>query len=106
MAIAAAARPAQRLRSWQTGPSDLLCSRLRIALSKATHRVVCSVCTGRAFEGWQEGPLSFPPTFKFVRGTTQYHGDGPGPDPASPRTAGGTEPNGDAVRSQNPSSTL
>lgn len=56
--------------------------------------------SGRAFEGWQEGPLSFPPTFKFVRGTMQYHGDGPGTDPASPRTAGGTEPNGDAAAAQ------
>lgn len=52
---------------------------------------------GRAFEGWQEGPLSFPPTFKFLRGTTQYHGEGPEPDPASPRAA--DEPTtSDAVR--------
>ena len=48
---------------------------------------------GRSFEGWQEGPLSFRPTFKFRRGTTQYHGDG-GDEPAIP---GGTaaSPGGD-----------
>lgn len=28
----------------------------------------------RAFQGWQEGPLSFPPTFKFRRGTDVYLG--------------------------------
>lgn len=50
---------------------------------------------GRAFDGWQEGRLSFPPTFKFLRGTTQYHGEGPEPDPANPRAA--DEPAGDAV---------
>lgn len=59
--------------------------------------VVCVLCTGRAFEGWQEGKLSFPPTFKFVRGTTRYHGDGPEPDPVSPRKAD-DPPAGDAVR--------
>ena len=29
---------------------------------------------GRVFEGWQEGPLAFPPTFKFRRGTSHYIG--------------------------------
>ncbi len=29
---------------------------------------------GRAFKDWQEGPLSFAPTFKFKRGTTKYMG--------------------------------
>ncbi len=29
---------------------------------------------GRAFEGWAEGPLEFPPTYKFRRGTSLYVG--------------------------------
>lgn len=29
----------------------------------------------RAFQGWQEGPLAFPPTFKFRRGTDTYLGE-------------------------------
>ena len=29
---------------------------------------------GRAFQGWSEGPISFPPTFKYKRGTSQYLG--------------------------------
>ena len=28
----------------------------------------------KAFDGWLEGPLTFPPTFKFKRGTAQYLG--------------------------------
>ena len=28
----------------------------------------------RAFQGWQEGQLAFPPTFKFRRGTNIYLG--------------------------------
>ena len=28
----------------------------------------------RAFQGWQEGPLSFPPTFKFKLGSSIYIG--------------------------------
>lgn len=28
----------------------------------------------KAFQGWKEGPLSFPPTFKFKRGTPHYLG--------------------------------
>ena len=28
----------------------------------------------RAFQGWEEGPLTFPPTFKFKRGTHNYLG--------------------------------
>ena len=28
----------------------------------------------RAFQGWQEGQLTFPPTFKFRRGTNVYLG--------------------------------
>lgn len=27
---------------------------------------------GDAFSDWQEGPLSFPPTYKFVRGTHRW----------------------------------
>ena len=30
--------------------------------------------SGRAFEGWREGPLTFPPTFKYKRGTSHYIG--------------------------------
>ena len=29
---------------------------------------------GRSFQGWSEGPLSFPPTFKYKRGTSFYIG--------------------------------
>lgn len=29
---------------------------------------------GRSFQGWSEGPLSFPPTFKYKRGTSYYIG--------------------------------
>lgn len=29
----------------------------------------------RVFAGWKEGPLTFPPTFKFKRGTGQYLGE-------------------------------
>lgn len=32
------------------------------------------LAVGRAFAGWHEGKVSFPPTFKFKRGTTQYLG--------------------------------
>ena len=28
----------------------------------------------RAFQGWQEGPLTFSPTFKYKRGTITYLG--------------------------------
>ena len=28
----------------------------------------------QAFQGWEEGALSFPPTYKFKRGTNQYVG--------------------------------
>ncbi|KAK9792500.1 hypothetical protein WJX73_010349 [Symbiochloris irregularis] len=31
--------------------------------------------SNKAFQGWKEGPLSFPPTFKFKRGTQHYLGD-------------------------------
>lgn len=27
------------------------------------------------FAGWKEGPISFPPTFKFAKGTDRYVGD-------------------------------
>ena len=30
--------------------------------------------SGRAFQGWAEGPLTFPPTFKLKRGTDMYLG--------------------------------
>ncbi|KAK9821522.1 hypothetical protein WJX74_007052 [Apatococcus lobatus] len=30
---------------------------------------------GRSFQGWSEGPLNFPPTFKYKRGTSYYIGD-------------------------------
>ena len=30
---------------------------------------------GRAFQGWAEGPLNFPPTFKYKRGTSHYIGE-------------------------------
>ena len=29
----------------------------------------------QAFQGWEEGVLSFPPTYKFKRGTSQYVGE-------------------------------
>ena len=29
---------------------------------------------GRAFQGWVEGALTFPPTFKYKRGTHRYLG--------------------------------
>lgn len=33
------------------------------------------MAAGRAFPGWEEGPLSFLPTYKFRRGTDEYSGD-------------------------------
>ena len=42
------------------------------AQCRSFDKVVLS--SGRAFAGWHEGKLSFPPTFKFKRGTTQYLG--------------------------------
>lgn len=29
----------------------------------------------RAFQGWEEGTLAFPPTFKFKRGSNTYLGE-------------------------------
>lgn len=46
--------------------------------------------TRRAFQGWTEGHLSFPPTFKFKRGTNQYLGstdDDPQEGPETPEKA-------------------
>ena len=40
----------------------------------AADELTCMRKAGRAFQGWQEGPLSFPPTFKFRRGTSHYIG--------------------------------
>ena len=31
--------------------------------------------SGRSFQGWSEGPISFPPTFKYKRGTNYYIGN-------------------------------
>lgn len=38
---------------------------------------MCFWVQGRAFEGWAEGPLGFPPTYKFRRGTSVYVGARP-----------------------------
>ncbi|DBA87288.1 hypothetical protein WJX77_005794 [Trebouxia sp. C0004] len=38
--------------------------------------LICMVRDGRSFAGWTEGHISFPPTFKFKRGTSQYLGMG------------------------------
>ena len=45
----------------------------------AADELTCMRKAGRAFQGWQEGPLSFPPTFKFRRGTSHYIGTPPLP---------------------------
>lgn len=29
---------------------------------------------GRSFQGWAEGPVTFPPTYKLVMGTLRYQG--------------------------------
>ena len=47
----------------------------------AADELTCMRKAGKAFQGWQEGPLSFPPTFKFRRGTSHYIGM---PCPAGP----------------------
>ena len=46
----------------------------RIQELVAADELTCMRKAGRAFQGWQEGPLSFPPTFKFRRGTSHYIG--------------------------------
>ena len=33
---------------------------------------------GRAFQGWDEGQVAFPPTYKYVVGSDRYSGDGRG----------------------------
>lgn len=32
---------------------------------------------GRAFDGWSEGVINFPPTYKYEPGTAVYVGDDP-----------------------------
>lgn len=55
------------------------------------------LAAGRAFAGWHEGELAFPPTFKFKRGTTQYLGHdevvlAPDQGPAAAGAASGAAP--------------
>lgn len=32
---------------------------------------------GRAFDGWTEGNLSFPPTYKYENNSEKYYGEDP-----------------------------
>jgi len=42
-------------------------------------QLVREMAAGRIFQGWREGPIEFPPTFKFKVGTHTYLGDLPIP---------------------------
>ena len=60
------------------------CRQVRVILKQGRHKDLVAadelgimIRNRRAFEGWNEGPLSFPPTFKFKRGTGHYLGDCP-----------------------------
>lgn len=35
------------------------------------------LCTGRVFQGWKEGPISFPPTYKYEINSDRYFGENP-----------------------------
>ena len=60
---------------------------VRDAIAGGTHarllsadQLVLEQAAGRAFVGWTEAPVTFPPTYKYRPGTNQYSGGGGGGD--------------------------
>lgn len=59
-----------------------------LAALHASDELSTMLAQGRSFQGWAEGPLTFPPTYKFIVGTLRYHGTAlTSPLCSRPRTA-------------------